>query len=227
MLTIKSYCWICGLPVWSAEVGICCWCQVALDRLPIVCHRCGLPANQRYPECGRCLVNPPPWQNLVAVSDYLPPLNQLIWRLKFQGHVTLAKMLARQILIRFLGGYREQRFPKPNLIISVPLHRYRLWRRGFNQADLLARPLAHWLGCRYAPDTMQRVIATASQHQLELPRRRLNLQRAFKLKHSVEGLSIAIIDDVVTSGSTATALTRLLIASGARYVQLWCLCRTL
>jgi ComF family protein len=213
MLTIKSYCWICGLTVWSANTGICYWCQSMMSTLPTVCHRCGLPANQRYPDCGRCLVEPPAWHHLIAVSDYQPPFKQLIWRLKFKGHVMLARMLSRQILMRFLFAYREHQLPKPNLIVSIPLHRYRLWRRGFNQADLLARPLAHWLQCRYVANTVQRVIATANQHQLSLTARKLNLAQAFSLKNSVEDLTIAIVDDVVTSG--------------ARSVQLWCLCRTL
>lgn len=227
MLTIKSDCWICGLRVWNAAVGICHWCQTSLDKFAVVCHRCGLPANQRYPACGRCLINPPAWDYLIAVSDYLPPLNQLIWRLKFKKQVTLAKMLSRQILIRFLLSYREQRLPKPNLIISVPLHRYRLWQRGFNQADLLAAPLAHWLGCSYAPDTVQRVNATANQHQLRLADRKRNLANAFTLTNSVENLTVGIVDDVVTSGSTANAIAGILVAGGARSVQVWCLCRTL
>lgn len=129
--------------------------------------------------------------------------------------------------MRFLLGYRELQLPKPNLIVSVPLHRYRLWRRGFNQADLLARPLAHWLECHYVVDTVQRIIATAHQRQLSLTARKLNLTRAFTLKGSVENLTIAIVDDVVTSGATANAVASLLIANGARNVQLWCLCRTL
>ena len=96
-----------------------------------------------------------------------------------------------------------------------------------NQSDLLCRPLARWLGCRYAASALRRVQATAIQHQLSARLRKRNLKNAFRLELPVHGLHIALVDDVVTTGSTVAELSRLLLQSGAASVQVWCLCRTL
>ncbi|KAB2522651.1 DNA utilization protein GntX, partial [Enterobacter hormaechei] len=103
----------------------------------------------------------------------------------------------------------------------------RHWRRGYNQSDLLCRPLARWLGCRYPASALKRTHATAVQHRLNARSRKRNLKNAFRLELPVNGLHIAIVDDVVTTGSTVAELSRLLLQSGAASVQVWCLCRTL
>lgn len=114
--------------------------------LPACCPRCGLPAADTTRPCGRCLRNPPPWQAIIFVSDYVPPLSTLIKEFKFNGKTELAAVLARQILLRWLAAYRERALPaapylpRPEQLFTVPLHKRRHWSRGFNQTELLARP---------------------------------------------------------------------------------------
>ncbi|WP_312240482.1 phosphoribosyltransferase family protein, partial [Pantoea sp.] len=91
----------------------------------------------------------------------------------------------------------------------------------------LARPLARWLGCEYQPHGLRRRRHGAPQRRLNARQRRRNLRAAFRLEMAVQGRHIALIDDVVTTGTTVAEITRLLLAHGAASVQIWCLCRTL
>lgn len=227
MFTFKGNCWLCHLPVVTSSRGICSLCLRQLPPLPPLCHRCGLPAAPDTRECGRCLIDPPPWQALVCASDYQPPLSRLLHQFKFSGNTALAVMLAKLILLSWLQRHGEHGLQKPDLIVSSPLHRHRLWQRGFNQSALLAQPLAHWLSCDYAPQALSRIRKTAVQHQLGLRQRKRNLRGAFIVNQPLRGLHIALVDDVVTSGNTASEIVQTLQASGASSVQVWCLCRTL
>ena len=222
MLTIHSRCWLCQMPLALPHWGICSRCSAAVNADVPLCPRCGLPAGHSRLPCGRCLQKPPPWQRLVAVNDYAPPLSGLVKKFKFSGQPELAPALARLLLLKLLPERR-----RPDLLIPVPLWRFRRWRRGYNQADLLCRPLARWLGCRWQPDAVRRTRATPVQHRLSAARRRRNLKNAFRLDFPVAGLHIALVDDVVTTGVTAAELSRLLLQNGAASVQVWCLCRTL
>lgn len=169
----------------------------------------------------------PPWSALVAVDDYVLPLSRLVHQFKFSSQTALAQPLARLLLLAVLQARRTRGLPPVDTLVNVPLFQRRHWRRGYNQSDLLCRPLAHWLGCRYPASTLKRTHATAVQHRLNARSRKRNLKNAFRLELPVNGLHIAIVDDVVTTGSTVAELSRLLLQSGAASVQVWCLCRTL
>ncbi|ENA0611495.1 DNA utilization protein GntX [Enterobacter bugandensis] len=227
MLTVPGLCWLCRMPLALSGWGFCSVCTRSLEGRIARCPQCGLPAVSRTIPCGRCLKKSPPWGALVAVDDYLPPLSGLIHRLKFSGQSVLAQPLARLLLLAVLQARRTRALPRVDTIVNVPLFRRRQWRRGYNQSDLLCRPLARWLGCSYPPAALTRVKATAIQHQLNARLRKRNLKNAFRLELPVKGLHIAIVDDVVTTGSTVAELSRLLLRSGAASVQVWCLCRTL
>ncbi|CNL67073.1 DNA utilization protein GntX [Yersinia frederiksenii] len=224
---INSHCWLCHQPLHHASHGICCYCNRHLPKLPPCCPRCGLPSANTQLPCGRCLNKPPDWENIIFVSDYAPPLKGLIKQLKFSGCTQLAPALARLLLLRWLDAKRHGKVIKPDRIISVPLHRSRCWRRGYNQADLLARPLARWLNCHYSNMTLQRVRATPPQQQLSATARRQNLQGIFRCVTPIRGQHIALLDDVVTTGSTLNEIATLLWAEGIASLQVWCICRTL
>jgi len=147
--------------------------------------------------------------------------------IEFHRQTSLAKPLARLMLLRAREALREQAFPRPDLVIGVPLHRRRAWHRGFNQSALLAKPLARWLGCRYDDRVLRRIRSTPVQHHLSARLRKKNLRAAFRLELPVRDLHIVIVDDVVTTGSTVGEMAKLLHRHGAATVQVWCLCRTL
>lgn len=224
MLTAHSLCWLCQMPLAIASWGICSRCASALLASEPLCPQCGLPAQSSTLPCGRCLQKPPPWQRLVTVNDYRPPLSGLIHQLKFNKRPELAPALARLLLLRI----RQRRdLPRPDRIISVPLWQRRQWKRGFNQSDLLCRALSRWLDCAWRSDALTRRRRTATQHQLSARLRKRNLKNAFQLELSLQGHHIAIVDDVVTTGSTVAEISRLLLRNGAATVQVWCICRTL
>jgi len=235
------------MPLAIASWGICSRCASALLASEPLCPRCGLPAQSSTLPCGRCLQKPPPWQRLVTVNDYRPPLSGLIHQLKFNKRPELAPALARLLLLRIhqlkfnkrpelapalarllLLRIRQRRdLPRPDRIIGVPLWQRRQWKRGFNQSDLLCRPLSRWLDCAWRSDALTRRRRTATQHQLSARLRKQNLKNAFQLELSLQGHHIAIVDDVVTTGSTVAEISRLLLRNGAATVQVWCICRTL
>ncbi|NIK99488.1 amidophosphoribosyltransferase, partial [Yersinia aleksiciae] len=187
MLTLISQCWLCQQLLYHPWHGICCYCHRHLPRLPPCCPRCGLPSSSPDLPCGRCLREPPDWGSLTFVSDYAPPLNGLIKKLKFNGSTQLAPALARLLLLRWLDAWRQGKVIKPERVISVPLHRGRHWRRGYNQTDLLAQPLARWLNCHYSNMTLQRIGATPPQRQLNATARRKNMQGIFRCMEPIRG----------------------------------------
>ncbi len=161
------------------------------------------------------------------VTDYQPPLSQLIKRLKYHGGIGLARVLARLLLLRWQEAHRAQQVFRPELILNVPLHAYRHWRRGYNQTHLLAHTLARWLEVDYRADALVRIRAAPPQQTLHAGARRRNLRGAFDCCIDVAGKTVALVDDVVTTGSTVEELTRLLLSRRAKAVQVWCICRTL
>lgn len=170
---------------------------------------------------------PPPWQRLVTVADYAPPLSPLIHQLKFSRRSEIASALSRLLLLEVLHARRTTGLQLPDRIISVPLWQRRHWRRGFNQSDLLCQPLSRWLHCRWDSEAVTRTRATATQHFLSARLRKRNLKNAFRLELPVQGRHMVIVDDVVTTGSTVAEIAQLLLRNGAATVQVWCLCRTL
>lgn len=225
MLSIPALCWLCRLPLQIAGHGLCSRCMRHIPPLPALCPCCALPASSTGP-CGRCIRNPPPWHSLTCVSDYQPPVSDWVLQLKFSRVTALRVMLARLLLLKLLTKRRDNRIPCIDLVLSVPLHHRRLWRRGYNQAELLAKPLGRWLGCEYR-DGVRRHRQGFIQHALSATARKKNLRGAFHLEMPVRGRHILLIDDVVTTGSTVAEISRILLAQGAASVHIGCLCRTL
>ncbi|MEW9891783.1 MAG: phosphoribosyltransferase family protein [Candidatus Symbiodolus clandestinus] len=229
-----SSCWLCDNPLALPKTGICSFCwpiEWLLEMSPqAYCQRCGLPSAQLPPNCGRCLRKPPPWDSLLAVSAYTPPLSGLINQYKFQQRFELAPTLARLLLLRWLATRHSLLSEKPDLLLPVPLHRWRRWRRGFNQSALITAYLSRWLAIEWQDNLLLRCRATVPQQQLPAAARRRNLTQAFTLAEgvskSLEGKRVALIDDVVTTGTTVTVLSQLLRRAGVREIQIWTLCRT-
>ncbi len=227
MLTIGGRCWLCQQTLHRHQDGICSLCLRHLPSPPLCCPRCGLPSARNNIACGRCIQHPPPWNALVFVSDYQPPLSMLIKKLKFSGKPEVAALLARLLLIQWLSRYRAGEVYRPQHLISVPLHRKRMWARGYNQTDLLAQPLARWTRCDYHSSTLQRIRVTQPQQGLHAHQRKRNLRGAFRCQQNLTGCHVALLDDVVTTGSTVTEICKILLNQRVASIQIWCICRTL
>jgi ComF family protein len=142
----------------------------------------------------------------------------LVHQLKYQRQFWLAEDLTPLLATRIID-------PAP-LIVPVPLHwRRQLWR-SFNQSELLARHLATALNVNMDASLFRRTRATRNQHGLDRADRKRNLHHAFKLVRSQLPSHVAIVDDVVTTGSTVGLLSTLLKKAGVQQIDIYCICRT-
>lgn len=211
-------CLLCRQPCDERPL-LCDWCRQALQQREPRCRLCAAPLPGEGILCGRCQRRPPPWQRLQVIGDYLPPYPMLIPRLKYSGQTLLAPPLAR------LLADHLKLAPPPEAIIPVPLHWWRQWWRGFNQAQEIADALGEIIGIPCDNKLLQRTKATPQQTSLSAGQRRRNLRGAFQIApHRYQ--HVALLDDVVTTGATASLLTRLLHESGIQRVEVWALCRT-
>ncbi len=202
---------------------LCTGCADELARISTPCRLCGLPLKgDAQGLCGECLQRPPPLAGSRIPFRYAAPLDRLLLDLKFNSRLARAPLLA-SLWLQGLGSDS----PLPERIIPVPLHRERLRERGYNQSRELARHIGHELGIPVDERCCHRPRATEAQSRLSAGERRRNLRCAFALKGNVEGVRLAIVDDVVTTGATAFELARELKRGGAESVVLWAVARAL
>jgi ComF family protein len=204
---------------------LACWARLTFLGEPC-CARCGLP----FPfagegECGRCLAEPPPFERLRAAVAYGEVSREVALRLKYSGRPGLAFTLAHFMLRHLMSGGGEA----APLLVPVPLHRWRLWGRGYNQAALIASALGRRSGLAAEPDLLRRIRATPPLRGLGRSERALALRGAFAVapgaRPRLAGRRIIVVDDVYTSGATAAACARVLKRAGAASVEILCWAR--
>jgi ComF family protein len=197
-----------------------CWKEVDFLAAPL-CEACGTPfpfAIEEGALCGACLQDRPPWRRARAVLRYDDKSRRLILALKHADRADLAPSLARWM---FRAG--GELLDGADVIAPVPLHRFRLWRRRYNQAALLAQRLAKLSGKPAIMDLLARTRSTPSQGTLEKGARARNVRGAFAVRPRrqdlIQGKAVLLIDDVLTSGATAGECARALLAKGAASVD--------
>jgi ComF family protein len=205
----------CALVVDSVD-SFCVDCWGEIDWLRGGCERCGHPLEATEAEqCGRCLGSPPPFTRIRAVAGYDDYSRGLVMRLKYGRKVALARTLAR--FMAPLAGRADDA-----LIVPVPLHRWRLWARGFNQSLLIAAEIARRSGARLDRDLLVRKRATRPLKGMNPGQRAREVGGAFAIAEGrrIEGRRIILVDDVLTTGSTAEACARVLRKAGAGQIEL-------
>jgi len=214
-------CRLCSLPTDEAS-ALCSDCLADLPRNLHVCPRCGTGlANSVATACGECQRNPPQFDSAYIPYRYAPPLIPFITGLKFHARLAEARLLAEL----FLSSFPANTSPLPECLIPVPLHPQRLRERGYNQALELARLLSQRLHLPIENQIVRRRLATRPQSELSGDTRRRNMQQAFQLKAPVPYRHVALIDDVVTTGSTVNELARVLRQAGVEIIQVWAIAR--
>jgi ComF family protein len=156
-----------------------------------------------------------------ATYRYEAPADYFVQRLKFSGKLACAAAIAQLML----GMLDDDDTPLPDLLVPVPLHPRRIRERGFNQALEIARPLARQMNLPLDCRSCVRARHTEHQTGLSAKERRGNVHGAFEIRRALAARRIAIIDDVVTTGSTVAELDRVLRRAGARHVQVWAFAR--
>jgi ComF family protein len=203
-----------------------CWQSLTFLGDPC-CRRCGLPFEygDSSLECGRCLASPPRYDRLRAAVAYGEVARRVALKLKYGGKPGIAETLAR-FMERHLEAAAGAGSP---LLVPVPLHRWRIWKRGYNQAALIAGALSRRSGVPAAADLLRRTRATVPLKGLGRRERALAVRGAFEAapaaRDRLEGRAIVLVDDVFTSGATAGACASALKRAGAASVGLLCWAR--
>jgi competence protein ComFC len=193
-IVLPDVCAGCGV----AGAWICDDCY--LDALPInlrtCCQQCGSPASDGPVSCPRCQGWPPVDFLVRSAFEFSGPVRQSILRMKYRGEYARSVWHGGH-----LGDLLTQTGWDVDIILPVPLHRSRVRSRGYNQSEKLARDVGKRLGLRVA-DSLSRQRNTLSQTTLSRDQRAANVAGAFTCLPEVAGLSVLLIDDVMTTGST-------------------------
>lgn len=192
-------------------------------RMQGYCLRCGEPfavATLPCAPCGQCLIAPPPWDQFRFYGVYEGLTRQLLLRAKFGvEHATL----------RALGTLLAHccaDLPRPDAIIPMPLHPTRLLQRGANQAQELARPVAALFGAPLRADLLIRTVPSRPQTGLSRAERTRNLRNAFTAAPQVQGKTLLLVDDTMTTGTSLRRAVNALMQQGAYTVHVAVVART-
>ncbi len=228
-LVYPPRCPSCGGSI-AAQDGLCgvCWAELVIPGEP-ACAACQRPfAADRVEEgaiCAPCLADPPRHDGIAAGTLYNDASRKLVLAFKHGRRIAMAPMLAR------LSAARLPDLDGEWLVAPVPLHRWRLWRRGFNQSALLAAEIARLKGARLCVDALVRRKPTPALGGLGRAARARALSGAIVAnparRSALQGASVVLVDDVLTSGATSAACVRALKRAGADRVIVCCFARVL
>jgi ComF family protein len=186
-----------------------------------VCRRCGRPLRlncQAQLICNQCAAREYYFRKAGAVAVYEGALREYLAELKYRFRPELGAALG-ELLVEWIKLHRD--FRTIDLIIPVPLHQQKLTLRGYNQAELLARPLGKYLGKQILTEVVRREKMTQKQNNLTKNARFFNIQEAFRVirPQMVAEKRVLIIDDILTTGATVSELARVLLRAGALSVD--------
>lgn len=208
----------------GGNLGLCAGC---VNDLPWHkhgrCPQCGL-ASTANQVCGHCLKSAPAFDRTLALFRYEYPLDTMLQRYKYGHLLTMADTFG-QLLADSISAAREENLP--DIIIPMPLHPQRLQERGFNQAVEIARVAGRRLRLPLDTQSCTRIKLAPPQVSLPLKQRVKNMRNAFSCKTRLDGLRVAVLDDVMTTGASLNALAGTIKAAGAGHVECWVIARTL
>jgi ComF family protein len=212
-------CLLCGAR--AERSGLCSGCRAALPWLPTArCPTCASPTPEAA-VCGRCLAQPTVLDRVDAALVYAFPVDGLVQALKYRHHLAVAYSLGHALATAVMLA------PRPDVVVAVPLGRQRLADRGFNQSLEIARVTANALDVPIAAEACRRVRDTAPQAELPFGERARNVRGAFVCDLELTGRRVALVDDVLTTGSSLNECARALKKRGAAEVVGWVAARTL
>lgn len=221
-VVLPPRCFACGeIVATQGQLCASCWPGVNFITEPC-CDKCGLPFEfhtTHLNHCGACLAHPPAFDQARSALHYDDGSRPIVLKFKHGDNLALARSMA-EWMARVAANLVED----DSLIIAVPLHRWRLFKRRYNQAALLGGELSKLLARPHDAQVLKRVKPTPSQGGLNAKERRRNVQRAFQVaqnkRYLVRDRPILLVDDVFTTGATVEACAKVLHRAGARSVKI-------
>ncbi|MEX1222460.1 MAG: phosphoribosyltransferase family protein [Idiomarina sp.] len=210
-------CGLCLLPLATTEVHFCRVCLADLPRFPPHSIRNWAPSEERTDAC-RFWFCALPWHSSARY---------LIQQFKFSQQPELARILAPLLAAHVTRCYQQHAQPLPDYIVAMPQTARRWRQRGYNQAGLLAANLTNLLPVSYWPGLLRRLQHMPEQHKSSAQQRWQNLQTGVHCTAQLKGETIAVIDDVLTTGASVTAVAKALRRRGAAKVDAWTFAYTL
>jgi ComF family protein len=213
-------CLFCLASIKDSHLSICDPCLRGLPfQSETSCPQCGLVATKGE-ICGHCLKSAPAFDITRGLFEYQYPINTLLQKYKYGKQLDIATAL---------GKLLSRRVPStalPDILIPMPLHPRRLQERGFNQAVEIARVVADELHILLDVHACKRVKFSAPQVTLPLKERVRNMRNAFTCQRPLDNLRVVLLDDVMTTGASLTALASAVKKAGASHVECWVVART-
>lgn len=190
----------------------CFWCKLPTANASGLCASCtrALPLASITPML-------PNLDDLLALFRYQPPISQWMMRYKFQGDLSFSRFFAHSFIEK-MSALKK----RPDLLLPVPLYPKRLRERGFNQALEIAKPIAKHFSIPLEAHACIKIKHTPPQSTLSRAARLKNLKNTFALSKTLDAQHVAIIDDVITTGSTITQIANLLRTCGIKTISAWC-----
>lgn len=216
---LQPRCMLCQLPTAHLSEVLCALCQ---QELPLIkssaCLKCGSLQNSHTCETA--------WQSMTAALSYELEAKYLMLQFKFANKSHLGEFFAQLIYTYIQQKIDRGVITVPQAIVSIPLHPKKLRKRGYNQAEIIAKTLAKQLRIPYLPLALTRTKDTLAQSQQSKSRRKHNMENAF-CSHQLFTVShVALVDDVVTTGETISQATKVLQQAGIKTVDIFTVART-
>lgn len=230
---LQPRCILCDMPVDSDSRFLCLLCS---EELPYInkslCLHCGqpyaTPHRQNLNNCPECSIERSPWQHLIPCMYYTLECKYLIRQLKFAKQVQIGTLFGRLLSHTITSQITRGNIQRPEALLSIPLHRKRQHKRGYNQAHVIAQELAKQLQIPLiSADKFIRTKYTEPQSLQSMDMRKRNIRDAFKVVETLNVKHIALIDDVVTTGETIREACNVLVESDVQCIDIWCVARTL
>jgi len=207
------------------DIDLCHACQVDLPLIENACYQCGIPLHntQDQQRCGQCLQKTPEYDHVISIYHYQNPLIWLIQQMKFKKKSGIANLLGHAMSAQL----KQHKTSMPDAIIPVPLHYKRQLERHFNQSEEIAKVVAKKLLCTLDTQYLERHLPSKQQSGLDAKQRKKNVRGIFRIKNKKQKNynHIALIDDVMSTGSTVNEIARTLKKNGIEKVDVWVLAR--
>ncbi len=220
-LVFPRHCLFCLEKTYSHS-DLCHYCAATLSLNSPCCLHCAEPLEQNSPQCGHCLSHTSHYDQVFSPYQYSAEMAYLIKQFKYQQKIYYARTLSELFIAR---SYQSSYFSLPQLLIPIPMHYQRLRQRGYNQAVELTRLLASHYDLPFDYLSFIRQRHTRLQAEMTARKRQKNVRNAFALKTAIRYSHIALVDDVMTTGSTVNEAARTLKAAGIKKVDVWTIAR--